>query len=482
MNCLVPGNESISFVALSYRWAISGSFQTTKNTLNLLLQEKSLTDEEIAGKIPKTVCDAMNLVRELGQRYLWVDALCIVQDDKESKMQDIHNMAAVYANATFTIVAADGDASTGLTGFRHVHLERASVPFDKYTLMPTPFKSNNDLSIDLAYSSRGWTFQEYLFAGRKLILYQGMAHWECSCATWHDDRKLHDPSEVKRDRTGQLLGQIPNMSIFLPYVSLVHDFNWRDFTYEEDAVHAVAGIFTALSTTFQGGFLFGIPEMYFEVGLLWTLETAHRRKEQHRKRESGLYPSWTWLRWKGDVHFQCMRWENYIIPVTQWYAIKEPGDANKRPIHTIGYPNPFIPDDKYRYPSEAIMTPPHYEMYITCKTHTAQLYVDCYRGYMDVKDADGNTTGTIWMKNDSNAVDWGLGPKQGISIDLVAICGQRNISIDLVDPRTPEGGIYHYLVMWVEWIDNIAYRKGIGEVARDIWEKQQLKLIDLVLG
>jgi hypothetical protein len=59
----------------------------------------------------------MAVVRSIGQRYLWVDALSIVQDDEETKHHWILNMGAVYGKSYLTIVAADGDnANTGLMG------------------------------------------------------------------------------------------------------------------------------------------------------------------------------------------------------------------------------------------------------------------------------------------------------------------------------------------------------------------------------
>lgn len=82
----------------------------------------------------------MELVRALDERYVWVDALCIVQDDNDSKMQDIHNMGALYANATFTIVAADGDASTGLNVLRQKVLEGPSFYFNKFTFIGAPYE------------------------------------------------------------------------------------------------------------------------------------------------------------------------------------------------------------------------------------------------------------------------------------------------------------------------------------------------------
>ncbi|KAK0716137.1 hypothetical protein B0H67DRAFT_469424, partial [Lasiosphaeris hirsuta] len=57
--------------------------------------------------IPKTIRHAMNLAILLGQRYLWIDRLCICQDDQESKATDIDMMGDVYNSAIFIIIAAN---------------------------------------------------------------------------------------------------------------------------------------------------------------------------------------------------------------------------------------------------------------------------------------------------------------------------------------------------------------------------------------
>jgi len=39
-----------------------------------------------------------------------------------------------------------------------------------------------------------------------------------------------------------------------------------------------------------------------------------------------------------------------------------------------------------------------------------------------------------------------------------------------------------YHVLWVEWVEGIAYRKGLGRIMRSAWEEQELEWIDLILG
>lgn len=87
----------------------------TSDNEEALSQPKAL--EENRSKIPTTILDAITVVRELGERYLWVDRLCLLQDDIMELQECVAIMDLFYEMATFTIVAAGGeDSFAGLEG------------------------------------------------------------------------------------------------------------------------------------------------------------------------------------------------------------------------------------------------------------------------------------------------------------------------------------------------------------------------------
>lgn len=70
----------------------------------------------------------MGLVKKLSFRFLWVDSLCIVQDDQVSLNNHLEHMHAIYANSYMTIVAADGlDAEYRLRGIQGIATPRATT-------------------------------------------------------------------------------------------------------------------------------------------------------------------------------------------------------------------------------------------------------------------------------------------------------------------------------------------------------------------
>jgi hypothetical protein len=113
----IVDREPARYVALSYVWGqqLAGSFvpyTTTRSNVMKRIGERGL--DKAWDRLPRTIQDVFHLVRRLGERYLWIDSLCIVQDSISSWELNAKAMHLVYGHAHFTICAADGDAETGL--------------------------------------------------------------------------------------------------------------------------------------------------------------------------------------------------------------------------------------------------------------------------------------------------------------------------------------------------------------------------------
>lgn len=77
-----------NYVTLSYTWGQTKNFVALKSNFEYLRQPGVLLNGDIAEQIPKTIRDAIAIVRLLGEKYLWVDSLCIIRDDDEAKWQE----------------------------------------------------------------------------------------------------------------------------------------------------------------------------------------------------------------------------------------------------------------------------------------------------------------------------------------------------------------------------------------------------------
>ncbi|KAH7349168.1 heterokaryon incompatibility protein-domain-containing protein [Pyrenochaeta sp. MPI-SDFR-AT-0127] len=191
--------ETAQYVALSYCWGPNGQVK--------MLKKASLSEFKTAifvRELPQTLQDAILVTRKLGIRYLWIDALCIIQDSDEDKVQELTQMPNIYRNAIFTISAAIADDCE--KGFLHDRPEIIKI-IDQSFCVPMIWdvrQPDGELGTEVwlcpdeyrGYSikdydeeiieSRGWTFQEAWLAPRLLIYGTGQVSWRClSCTRMH---------------------------------------------------------------------------------------------------------------------------------------------------------------------------------------------------------------------------------------------------------------------------------------------------------
>ncbi|XP_014554914.1 hypothetical protein COCVIDRAFT_82223, partial [Bipolaris victoriae FI3] len=88
------------YIALSHCWGLREPITTTKDNFDRHVKEGIEIDD-----LPQTFRDAVEVVRALGFQYLWIDSLCIVQQDCEDWQREAAQMPEVYANAAVTITS-----------------------------------------------------------------------------------------------------------------------------------------------------------------------------------------------------------------------------------------------------------------------------------------------------------------------------------------------------------------------------------------
>ncbi|KAK4032177.1 heterokaryon incompatibility protein-domain-containing protein [Parachaetomium inaequale] len=103
----VSQGETSPYVALSHCWGHRPFLRTLSGSLD---DHKT----EIAwARLPQTFQDAVGFARRLGIRYLWIDSLCIIQDDQNDWRYEAARMASVYQNAVLVISAATSENAYG---------------------------------------------------------------------------------------------------------------------------------------------------------------------------------------------------------------------------------------------------------------------------------------------------------------------------------------------------------------------------------
>ncbi|OXV05664.1 hypothetical protein Egran_06568 [Elaphomyces granulatus] len=313
-HCLVPATSAVKYFALSYMWG------TDEMSKTLLANYESRC--QIGGlptRLPNTISDAIALVRALGERYLWVDAQCIVQDDEENKARHIANMDVVYSKAFATVVAIHGDsADAGLPGVRPgtrppqrietLVVEAGSRDLDydpdggdssaaNVTLHLVATPPPLHFAIEASrWHTRGWTFQERLLSRRCLYFSERYVYFHCGrrdkvlseCGV-NGPVRSHD-SWDSWDTPGEALGSTTldnplsglhqeladlrpdawRAKIFTMYSSLVGKYTLRQLSYDSDIINAFLGTFTVLNEFFHSDILCGLPASALDLALLWA--------------------------------------------------------------------------------------------------------------------------------------------------------------------------------------------------------------------
>lgn len=158
--CIVYASDRCRYIALSYVWGAKnqGRLVLSRENESALLQPGSLTISHNGASVPNTILDAITVTRRLGERYLWVDSLCLVQD-KPTELDDcVAMMDLFYEMATITIIVAAGDAWAGIPGISPTPRQKTRLAKDIIPgLRMTTIMDVDTVLRRSVYSSRAWT-------------------------------------------------------------------------------------------------------------------------------------------------------------------------------------------------------------------------------------------------------------------------------------------------------------------------------------
>ncbi|KAM7182822.1 Heterokaryon incompatibility protein (HET) domain containing protein [Naviculisporaceae sp. PSN 640] len=343
--CLTRAPSTERYLALSYVWGKMEQLRLTSENLQWLTTPGAMSwaddsengDVACAGtepgaQIPRTIRDAIRLCQMLGERYLWVDSLCIVQDDTLHKAEQLRGMGTIYNCATMTIVAANGsDASAPLPGVSSDRDLEAMGILTADLVIPGPSGSPETISVasrdanwinGVAESSvwytRAWTLQEMLLS-RRLMVFTPSGHvlFRCRNRLWLEDIVLDDVTAGNcflRFGAGDFLSGW-NMCDWSnrSYENGEERAWWerwtyptdillaRDLSYDDDILNAASGILSALEHRL-GETVWGHPKRHFGLSLLWT---QHQKSYPLRRRG---FPSWSWTGWKFNAQEKISQW------------------------------------------------------------------------------------------------------------------------------------------------------------------------------
>ena len=295
-----PGG-SCKYAALSYVWG------GTK-------QESYRLGSHLAS-LPKTIEDALECAQLLGIPHIWVDSLCIDQEDEFDTADQITRMRSIYSGSSLTLVALSSpSADSGMPLFS----VKREQPQLACTIDNVRLAGLSPTLLEGMHSSmwgrRAWTMQEAILSHRCLYIGEHQLYFECQamqCCESLDERHswTHNLTPDMNPEQGNWLSWVRKQSglgvmrnldsnasrrLFTWNRSILN-YSLRHMTEEEDALRAFGGILTGLEEMYTAGFFWGLPLEDFNWALLWEGWWPMLPVQFPPLRRK--FPTWCWAGW-----------------------------------------------------------------------------------------------------------------------------------------------------------------------------------------
>ncbi|KAG9251902.1 heterokaryon incompatibility protein-domain-containing protein [Emericellopsis atlantica] len=340
----------VEYCALSYSWGLSKLYVLTSATLGDFHREIPLPT------LPVLLRDAIQVARRLGFRYLWIDALCIMQDggtlpaasddwvDQAGKMSDI------FGNATVTIAASECvDGTQNLIRSRNplgqtiCRLDScAQIPYEVVPPCTPHCLSHSFDRAQYHLDSRAWVFQERILSPRTVHCTRNFIHLECRTelrceAAWPDGDHCHHQGAVSKadyqslfmfSACGLGLDGLDELAVdgFLGvWHQLVRRYCRTSLSRRPDFLVALAGLGTRIQQTWELTWSFGLWREHLLRDMLWYVRRGRGAPCRERA------PTWSWasieVRRGEVVHDPATR----VSLVAEVTAAPEPSDFARQP-------------------------------------------------------------------------------------------------------------------------------------------------------
>jgi hypothetical protein len=328
------------YATLSYCWGKLGTeWLCTKHNLN---QYFHCIDRE---SLPATIRDCIVIAANLCISYIWIDALCIIQDSSSDWATESAKMGGIYHGSLVTIAAA-GSSDSGGGCFNKISrprfsedalnpdsrlqrtIRRNDLPapgsFRPTTsavcvesIMQNGAKSRlyidssvgRDPSDDLfdeevlqsPLSKRAWVLQEQVLSRRIIYFAQSQLFWECEHCRLSEDNW----QQRQTDDTYEIMAYTQPFSrevvIGKWYLGIVESYSARVLTQKTDKLIAISAVARAIYSNRHVDYLAGLWKDCILEGLMWS------RSSSGRKSRTYPCPSWSWASQESSVKYSCAR-------------------------------------------------------------------------------------------------------------------------------------------------------------------------------
>ena len=288
--CLGVGLKGpIEYSTLSHCWGSPDPSNVTlgKNNIGSFLHRIPLN------ALPKTFRDFIQINRFYGIQYVWIDSLCIVQDDEEDWKAESARMTNVYGEAVLNVAAVGAvDGSVGCFFERSKTWRcqaKISVEHQEKTLEFFPFHFQKLLT-ETPLASRGWALQERILPRRTVFFGQTQVFWECNELQACEIFPNRYPPEIRPEKLWPITTK--------GWKNIVASYSRCSITFSRDKLVALSGLARLMQQESGIEYVAGLWRKNLESQLRWQPTDSPSRRARPAVYRA---PSWSWASIDGSL-------------------------------------------------------------------------------------------------------------------------------------------------------------------------------------
>ena len=350
LDCSTTRDRPLRYVALSHRWGSKKQHPRFCTYNHNIEHFKKGIDFQ---SLPKTFQDAVKVTKGLGIRFLWIDSLCIIQEDPEDWKAECQRMEDVFSAAYCTIAASCASGTTD--GFLKPRPKRHCVVIDtQWCDKPSRIyicEALDNFRSDVEQgelSKRGWVYQERALSRRTIHFTEKQVYWECgegvrcetltkmfkyvtfsdneSCSGTAPCPNLNQVELTCISRRAAFIADPDFPQSTLQYYqgmkikffeNLYEQYSKLEFTEKTDKSTGIMGLEKRLVSTYNTQGHYGILDRFLGRSLLWGRVPNAMDMERITYPDDQKVPSWSWMAVDGamvymDVPFDSVEWNKEI--------------------------------------------------------------------------------------------------------------------------------------------------------------------------
>lgn len=403
----VPGEKG-HYVTLSHCWGTTVT--SCLKGANIVELQRAIHVEGLS----RSFQDAITITRRLGFRFLWIDALCIIQDSVEDWAHESSQMAGIYRSGSLMISAlAAPDGQHGILTPRST-LRSHCFGKNKGLVCQTQSKCffSEQVDPDEPLHARGWCLQEYIMAPQILHFGKKKLIWECVSQRRAEDFGLAEiPIERRIERPSRFEARSSSMPFMWPsrpgleeeghqakrltaFYRCIGEYTERKLTRSSDKLPALSGLASAFQAPELGAYIAGLWEGDLVYGLNWY-SWKPRLENEAKNGEDYIAPSWSWASMPG--HCRVYDTRDSLSQRPNWEGEFEHFNNTLKP-QLLSYHIELATSDPYGRISAASITLRGYIRSIVLWSYSLQTPGELPHGaVLDVEVGSKLHSGHVWM-------------------------------------------------------------------------------------